>query len=301
MRVGVVDLGTNSVRFDIYDINKTGRTRNLHRQKQMIRLGDSVFSTGKVGTSAATRLVELIEDYQYEAYQFKVERLVAYATSALREATNRRQILRLIHERTGIEVQVISGKQEAQLIASGILAKEKRCEGTFGLIDIGGGSTEITGCQGRNVILSTSLPLGVARLKQQFVPAIPPKDTKAVFTHLDEILAPTARRLKKYQLTHFIGSSGTIKTLARVLRRTTGEKQIRLESLMALRRELRRMNRRQLQKVPGLPERRVDLILPGAILLEACMKACRVDRVIPTPFALRDGLLEEVISQVGHA
>ncbi|MEZ4751047.1 MAG: hypothetical protein R3B54_10625 [Bdellovibrionota bacterium] len=301
MRVGVVDLGTNSVRFDIYDINKTGRTRNLHRQKQMIRLGDSVFSTGKVGTSAATRLVELIEDYQYEAYQFKVERLVAYATSALREASNRRQIIRLIQERTGIQVQVISGKQEAHLIATGILAKEKRCEGTFGLIDIGGGSTEITACQGKNIFLSTSLPLGVARLKQQYIPAIPPKDTKPLFTHLEKILDPTARKLKKYTLDHFIGSSGTIKTLARVLRRTTGEKEIRLESLMALRRELRRMSRRQLQKVPGLPERRIDLILPGAILLEACMKACRVDRVLPTPFALRDGLLEDVVSQVGHA
>ncbi|MCB0404164.1 MAG: hypothetical protein KDD51_05210, partial [Bdellovibrionales bacterium] len=289
------------VRFDIYDINKTGRTRNLHRQKQMIRLGDSVFSTGKVGTTAATRLVELIEDYQYEAYQYKVERLVAYATSALREATNRRQILRLIQERTGIQVQVISGKQEAQLIASGILSKEKRCEGTFGLIDIGGGSTEITACHGKSIFLCTSLPLGVARLKHRFIPAMPPKDTKALFAHLEKLLEPTAKKLKKYTLTHFVGSSGTIKTLARVLRRTTGEKEIHLESLLALRRELRRMSRRQLLKVPGLPERRVDLILPGAILLETCMTACRVDRVFPTPFALRDGLLEDVVSQVGHA
>lgn len=301
MRVGVVDLGTDLIRFDIYDVSKTGRARNLHRQKQKTRLGESVFSQGHLDAVSLNRLVEAIEDYQYEAYQFRVNHLVAYGTSALREAKNQRQILRLVEERTGIKVQIISGKQEAALTVSGILAKEKLSTGEFGLINIGDARTEITGCLGTTILLSSSLPLGVLRLRHLFTPGAPPQDTKTLSKKLEGALAPTATRFQKHSLSHCIGSSGTIKTLARILRRCCGERQIRIDSLVRLRKELRKMTPRELTKVPGLPERRASLIVPGAVLLETCMKACGVDTVLPSKFALRESLLEDVIAQIGHA
>src|SRR5690349_20184162 len=148
MRIAIIDLGTNSVRFDIHQLGpKKGSVRQLHREKIMVRLGQGVFLNGKLDRSAIQRTLHAFTRFKKSAAQFKAAKTIAFGTSALRESSDGEKFLKLVHERTGIQIRVISGSEEAQLIALGILSNEKTPKGKYALVDIGGGSTEISICR----------------------------------------------------------------------------------------------------------------------------------------------------------
>ena len=165
MRVAIIDLGTNSVRFDVHFLGESGKTRLLHREKLMIRLGQGVFLKGKMDPAAIQRAVEAMEHFRQIATSLRVRKLVAFGTSALREAADSNTLVETVKEETGIEIKVISGKEEAKFIAQGILANEKPPKGRYALVDIGGGSTEVSLARGREVLLGDSFPLGTADRK----------------------------------------------------------------------------------------------------------------------------------------
>jgi len=296
MRVGLVDLGTNSVRYDIYEFDGKGRVKTLHSTKEMIRLGHNVFATGKLDPKAVRRLLRSFRSYRNLTEGYGVERIAAFATSAMREASDGERVKKMIHVETGIRLRVISGNEEARLIALGVQKNERRCRGRYTLIDIGGGSTELITCNGRRVLHRGSLKLGVARLQEVYLQSVPPKriwDAERYFSKVRQ--SSVARELARYQTQRAIGSSGTVKALAKILKRTHGEPEIYRDSLAELRRDMTRKTRNQLLHIPGMVERRVDLILAGALILEECMDLVGATRVVPTPYALRDGLLQEVL------
>ncbi len=296
MRVGLVDLGTNSVRYDIYELGARGKVKTLHSNKEMIRLGHNVFSTGRLDPKAIRRLLRSFRDYRSLTEDYGVERIAAFATSALREARDGQRVKKLIHHETGIRVRVISGNEEARLIALGVQNNERRCRGRYTLIDIGGGSTELIVCRGRSVLERGSLKLGVARIQEVYLKGSSPRHIAAAYRYFARVRAGgAARELGRHQVDRAIGSSGTVKALSKILKRTHGEAEIRRTSLAELRYEMTGKTRSQLLRFPGMTERRVDLILAGALILEECMELVGAKSVVPTPFALRDGLLEEIL------
>src|SRR6478672_4923106 len=149
MRVAIIDLGTNSVRFDVQEFERGREAQILHREKLMIRLGQGVFITGRLDKNAIRRALHAFLRFRQIATDFRVEKIIAFGTSALRDARDSDKLLRQIKSQTGIDVRVITGEEEAKLIAEGVLAHEKPEKGTFALVDIGGGSTEISICRGR--------------------------------------------------------------------------------------------------------------------------------------------------------
>jgi len=175
MRVAIIDLGTNSVRFDIHQIGPGGELKSLHREKLQIRLGQGVFLTGRLDHGAIRRALHAFESFQTTARALRVEKIVAFGTSALREASDSDQFLKRIKTRTKINVRIISGEEEARYIAEGILANERDLKGNFALVDIGGGSTEVSVCKGKKILRATSFALGTARLQQVFLKTIPPQ------------------------------------------------------------------------------------------------------------------------------
>ena len=168
MRLAVIDLGTNSVRFDVHQIGPGTRIRQLHREKLMVRLGQGVFLEGKLDKDAIRRTVHAFQSFQRTSQDLHAQKIVAFGTSALREATDSDKLLSLIRAKTGIDVRVISGQEEARLIAQGILHNEKPPKGSYALLDIGGGSAEISICRGRGLIHSESFALGTARPSASF-------------------------------------------------------------------------------------------------------------------------------------
>lgn len=296
MRLGIIDLGTNSVRFDIQELRPGKQVRPLHREKIMIRLGQGVFVNGQLSRDATVRTVHAFHTFKRICDELAVDRLIAIATSALREAGDSSRLVREIKSSTGIEVRIISGEEEARLIAIGILTNEP-VKGRAALIDIGGGSTEISIVNGRGVTQCESFPLGTARLQQMFLKRSPPspRNIEQLRAYIRETL--NTKITPAWYSPEVIGSSGTIRTLARMGRRKNGDskKKLKLEHLRRMNRRMSRMNTAQLLNIPGMEARRSDMILAGSILLEECMIALDAKRLRATEFSLRHGILREQV------
>jgi exopolyphosphatase/guanosine-5'-triphosphate,3'-diphosphate pyrophosphatase len=295
MRIAIIDLGTNSVRFDIHQLGpKKGTVRQLHREKIMVRLGQGVFLNGKLDRSAIQRTLHAFMRFKKSAAQFKAGKVIAFGTSALRECTDGERFLKLVQERTGIQIRVISGSEEAQLIALGILSNEKTPKGKYALVDIGGGSTEISICRGKTVLHASSFPLGTARLQQVFLKKSPPSGASVL-----ELRAFIRGTLSNVMLgehwpkvDQVLGSSGTIRALARILEGSEWD-EFRRDDLKDLVDEMSQMNTTELLGIDGIESKRVDMILAGAVLFEECMNGLGARKATPTEFSLRDGILEE--------
>jgi exopolyphosphatase/guanosine-5'-triphosphate,3'-diphosphate pyrophosphatase len=172
MRFAVIDLGTNSVRFDVHQLGK--KAKLLHREKLMIRLGQEVFLKGKLNKDAIDRASQAFIHFAKVARKLQTDRMIAFGTSALRESKNGAAFVEHIRNVSGIELRVISGQEEARFIAAGILRNEKKLPPRFALIDIGGGSTEVSICKKNKAAASHSFPLGTARMQQVFLKKNPP-------------------------------------------------------------------------------------------------------------------------------
>jgi len=298
VRIGIIDLGTNSVRFDIHSVAPQGEAHLLHREKLMIRLGEGVFLNGQLDPQAVLRGVHAFMSFKNTAERFQVVKIVAFATSALREAKDAQQFVDKIRQKTQIEIRIISGEEEAKLIALGILIHES-FKGRQGLIDIGGGSTEINICDGKTVLHSASFPLGAARLQQIFLKTSPPKSTpkipdpvRSMRQHIRSVLQTKTDSGQWGWVPFLVGSSGSIKALDRILKKTnnitTG---INIKHLRKLVKMMSHSSKAQLLEIPGMEIKRADIILSGAILLEECMDAFKATEVITTNYSLRDGIL----------
>lgn len=300
-RLAVIDLGTNSVRFDVHELSSTGEPRLLHREKLMVRLGENLFTGGRLDRNAVRRTLQAMTCFSRTARELLASRTIAFGTSALREARDTREFLREIRQATGIEVQVISGEEEASLIAEAVLRYERNREGTFALVDIGGGSTEISICRNGRALFSHSFELGVARLHQLFLKTTPPApaSSSAVDSSIDElrahiqsVLMPTLTIDGWPRTDEIIGSSGTVKALAKIIRKTFGTPHLERGLLRKLVKRMSRLKTNQLLAIPGMEPKRVDLIVAGGVVLEEVMDALGALRVIATDYSLRDGILD---------
>ena len=295
-RIGIIDLGTNSVRFDVYDVAK--RTpRLLHREKLMLRLGENVFTSGHLDPHAIRRTLQAFASFQATAHDLKVGRMVAFGTSALREAEDGPRLAQTVRRGSGIDLKIISGPEEARLIADGILANDHRAQGDTALVDIGGGSTEISIRRDGRLIFSESLPLGAARLQQVFLKTIPPTPgengsdpIRALRKHVRRTLRERLGDVDLPRNLNVIGSSGTIKALQRLCKKN-GARGLELDRLRKLNKRMAGLTLAELGLMPGMEPRRVDLILAGGLLFEECLRALGAKSATFTGFALRDGIL----------
>jgi exopolyphosphatase/guanosine-5'-triphosphate,3'-diphosphate pyrophosphatase len=293
MRVAIIDLGTNSVRFDVHSLAENGSSKLLHREKLMIRLGQGVFLKGKMDPAAIERTVEAMEHFRQIASGLRVRKVVAFGTSALREAVDSSLLVDNVKKRTGIEIKVISGKEEAKFIAQGILANEEPPKGRFALVDIGGGSSEISLARGFEVIKGDSFPLGTARLQQLFLKRSPPREgaVKQLRDYIANILRQKMLAEKWPSCELILGSSGTVRAIARLVDKKKDEYSIK--NLSDLVDEMGKMTTTQLLEIPNMESKRVDMILSGAILLEEIAHALGAKRIVASEFSLRDGIIEE--------
>ena len=301
MRIAIIDLGTNSVRFDVHQLGAGGRLKQLHREKLMVRLGQGVFTQGKLDPAAMGRTLEAFRSFQESLEQFRVKKVVAFGTSALREASDGEVLLQKIQETTGIQVRVISGQEEARLIARGILEGEKKgvhSRGRTALIDIGGGSTEFNFVEKRKILHSDSFPLGTARLQQVFLQSRrigDPEPIQKLRRHIRSVLLPKLIGEEWGKAPFVVGSSGTIRALAKMLRKQAkgNPSKFSKAQLSKLVEQMSRMSTLELLELPGMEPKRVDMILAGAILFEECLSAVGAREFKTTEFSLRDGILAE--------
>ncbi len=296
MRVGIIDLGTNSVRFDIHLLSANKKTKALHREKLMVRLGQGVFLNGKLDRNAVKRTLEAFNNFRFTAEKFKVDKMVAFATSALRDAEDRDKFINKVEEKTGIKIRLLSGKEEASLISLGVLSNETQAKKKpFALIDIGGGSTEISICKGREVLFSDSFNIGTFRMQQMFLKTSPPRPEKVeeMRRYIRSIVLPRILSDDWPKVDRVLGSSGTIRALAQLAKEKESAKTFERSELADIVHHMIPLTTSELINLPSMEARRVDMILAGAILLEECLYALKAKKVIVTSRSLRDGILAE--------
>jgi exopolyphosphatase/guanosine-5'-triphosphate,3'-diphosphate pyrophosphatase len=296
--LSLIDLGTNSIRMDLVAVGPQG-ARRLHREKRMVRLGDHLFEDGRPSPEALRRVEEALAGFQALQERWGVSRVRAVATAAMREAPNAPGLVEAWAERYGIRFEVISGAREAELIAQGVLAAEHALSGTYALIDIGGGSVELSLCEGSRVQRSCSLPLGANRLQQRCLHRIPPAAGGVAALRLEcrgQLNLPPGPgawpRVKE-----LIGSGGTVRALRKMAKASGAKDQpFTLHFLRELTERMERLDRVGLAHLAGMDGRRVDLILAGALVLEEACLALGATRVRATEAGLRDGLLQDELT-----
>ena len=298
MKLGLVDLGTNSVRYDAYEV-KGGQPLRLHREKRMVRLGDGAFESGRLTEPALARTAAALSDFAATNAKLGIKHLVAVATAAVRSAGDAAALERL-QTALGAPIQVLSGDEEAALIADGVLnSGEHLPSGAYLLVDIGGGSTELNLIQNGRRLEGVSLDLGANRLQQQFLRAVPPVQggVEALRQHSRQLLSAFKAAHHWPDVKELVGSSGSIKALRKLAKANAAKDQpFTLHFVTQLNERLQPLDRLSLQHVPGMDEHRVDLILAGSLLLQEVLQAFGAAKVRSSEASLREGLLLRELS-----
>ncbi len=309
--VAFMDIGSNSVRLLLVRINPNQTFTVLTEQKEVVRLGETVFVDGRLHPAAIRRTVTACQDFASLARARGASEIIAVATSAAREAKNQAEFLRTLRRQAGLDVRVISGKEEARLIYLGTSHVARKEDGLALFMDIGGGSTELAvGDQAQYTYLD-SLRLGAIRLSAMFrleeEGPISRKLYDKVRDYVRDTAAPTFKRVEKYRIGQFIGSSGTIENLADILYRVRYDRRrdrsdvVRHAELTKIIDLLYSLPLDDRRNVPGINPERADIIVGGAAIADVFMDELDLPEIRPTDRGMRDGLLLDYLANSEHA
>jgi exopolyphosphatase / guanosine-5'-triphosphate,3'-diphosphate pyrophosphatase len=300
--LAAVDIGTNSVHMVVARVGASGRMEILAREKEMVRLGRSAGDMKELAPDAIDRGVAALQRCRQVAAVHGAE-LAAVATSAVREADNRREFLDRAWDEAGVSVEVISGFEEARLIHLGVLQALPVFDDRLVLCDIGGGSTEVLLGHRGEVLASRSFRLGAIRLTEAFLTRdqVKPKHVERARRHAEGVLAPFGLDIRQTPFDTVVGASGTIEAVVSMalaargegggLRTLNGQRVRAAEVTEVVERLAAAPTAAERADLPGLDPRRADIILGGAVILEQFVRCFGVDELVFSDYALREGVL----------
>ena len=306
MRVATIDVGSNTVRLLVADVEGPDAWRVVLQDQTVTRLGEGLAASGALGRAPMARTLAVAKDYADHATRLGADEVKIVATSAVREATNGGAFAAAIERATGRRVQVVSGEDEARLTLRGVRHGLGRLAGTALVVDIGGGSTEYILAENDAVGAAVSLRLGVVPLAERF-PFPEGVDRVRYRALVGEVRARLERELpgeiRGARVAQLIGTAGTVTTLAALdlgLTRYDAERvQGHRLTRAAVERQLDRLGRLSVAEraaLPSVEQGRGDLIIPGIAIVQATLDCVRVDVLIVSDSGLREGILAAAAS-----
>jgi exopolyphosphatase/guanosine-5'-triphosphate,3'-diphosphate pyrophosphatase len=304
MRTAILDVGSNSAHLKLVDLAAGGPIRTVTSVKQPTRLAESITPDGRIENEAVDRLVSAVAVSIGIAKAACAGELIAFATSAVRDATNRCHIVERIAAHTGVDMRFLPGRDEARLTFLAARAWYGWSTGPLLLADIGGGSLEIATGDGTEPDTALSIPLGAGRLTRDHLPGDPPRHE-----HVERLRHHVADELVTYltgQLTdqqphqHAVATSRTFTQLAGLTRGKSkeGRRVLRLEALREQIPHLAKLKTSERARLKGVSASRAHQILAGAIVAEALMTALDLARLEICPWALREGIALRRLQQL---
>jgi exopolyphosphatase/guanosine-5'-triphosphate,3'-diphosphate pyrophosphatase len=305
MLFGAIDVGTNSIHLIVVELDAAFDTsRVVYKAREMVRLGsDDALQRGRLSRKAMERGVDAIGRFIEAARLRGAQQIRAVATSAVRETENGAEFKRLVEARSGLELEVLDGHEEARLIHLGVANGYPLYNRVASIIDIGGGSTEFIVADGDHPYLTESVKLGSLRLYDAYLRGASniPKAARALEEHIRATIAPVAEQVRRFNLNLAIGTSGTIMGLAALdavdrglaLRRVHGYV-LRRERLEALQRTMLRLSESERRRLPGMNPRRADIIPAGNAVLINALALLGRDEIVVCESALRDGVVVDL-------
>ena len=302
MRIAVIDLGTNTFNLPIAETFSDGKFETLYNEKLPVKLGEGGINKGIIAEAAFLRGIEAMENYASTIKQWEAEKILAFATSAVRNASNGKDFTAIIKTKTGIEIQIIDGDREAELISIGVRQAVKLSEDPSLIIAIGGGSTEFIIVDQSTILWKQSFEIGASRLWQRFEPSDPitENEREAMASYLLGQLQPLWKAAEKFKVTELIGASGSFESLAELVNAKfkslpgladKTECEFVLEQCGEIHNEILASTRAERLKWKGLVAMRVDLIVVSAILVETVVSKLSISKMKYSAYALKEGVL----------
>lgn len=301
MRLGVIDVGSNTVHLLVVDAHSGGaQPLPTSSHKIALRLSEHVEDDGRIADAGAERLATFVEECMHVGDDQGVEEIMGFATSAIREAPNGDEVLAHVKGRTGVELDVLSGPDEAKLTFLAIRRWFGWSAGTLLMVDIGGGSLELALGLDEDPDVAVSLPLGAGRITRDLLDGDPPSPeaVRRARRHVRALLAKEMRPFTKAtNPDRAVGTSKTMRSLARICGAAPSSegmyavRQLERSALSDVLPRLAEMTIAERASLSGVSAARAPQILAGAIVAEAAMDLLGVDRLDICPWALREGLI----------
>ena len=304
-RVAAIDVGTNSTHMLVASVDVALGTFSIDlAEKSTTRLGERDPETGELTPEAIARGLQSLRHFQELALSHKVEQIVVAATSAVREAPNGRDFLQMIKDQLGLDVDLVSGPEEARLIYLGVLSGMPFGDRPHLVLDIGGGSTELILADGRDARALTSTRVGAVRLQRDFVKddPIPPQRRSFLQAFIQGSLEPAVdkvhRRIKPGETPVLVATSGTAMAIGSLAAAEDDRPPLKLHGYKVSRQRLNRVVERLVTMTPdqrrgltAINDRRAEIIVPGSLILQTTMQMLGVDELVLSERALREGLI----------
>ena len=300
MRLGVLDVGSNTVHLLVVDAYPGARPMPAFSHKAELRLAAHLENGNSLSKSGESSLRGVVEEALRIAEDKGVEDIIGFATSAVREAVNGEQVLARIREQTGAQINVMTGHEEARLTFLAARRWFGWSSGRLLVIDIGGGSLEVASGIDEEPDAMASLPLGAGRLTRDWISADPPspQEVRRLRKHVRaEIAREMGGLLRQGAPDHVVGTSKTFRQLARIAGAApSGEgpyvkRVLRHADVAALAERLPKMTQGERAKLPGVSAGRVAQLPAGAIVADAILDLLDVDQIELCPWALREGVI----------
>ena len=307
-RLAAIDVGTNTIRLTVAEVESDGTFRILDEEREMVRLGEHLDRTGRLSDEAIERALAAIGKMKAISDGFEVTEIRAIATSAVREAANGRAFCREALRRHKVRIDVISGEEEAQL-AFGSATRHFNLEGrSTAVVDIGGGSVEVILAAGTVIDQVHSLPLGAVRVTERLVKSDPlrEKHWKVMRKEIDRSIRAIGRPLHRAEI--MVGSGGSFTALAHLAKWQREGRHGSVQGyvltpaeVVHLLDQLREAPLERRRQIPGLSPDRADIIVAGATVISRLVKRLGTQQILVNERGIREGLLLRMISELSGA
>ncbi len=309
MNIAVIDIGTNTFDLLISKIEKGNRQVELHNSKSSVRLGSGIMKKILLD-EAMQRGIDTLKNFKDIIHKFNCSKIYAFATSAVRDASNKQVFIDRVKNETGIEIRVISGDKEAEYIYSGVknaldIGNEKSL-----IMDIGGGSIEFIIANRGNIFWEESYNIGVARLLAKFKISDPiqPEEQSEVEKYLELELTSLFDAVVQYPIETLIGSSGSFDTFAEVIANRFYTPKILLnkteytfnsDEYLLIHEQLITSSLEDRKQTKGIIEMRLDMIVTASVITNFILKKLNIFKMRLSTYSMKEGILWEVMQMVG--
>lgn len=306
MRLAVIDLGTNTFNLLIVDFDSAGNFNSVFNTKQAVKIGEGAMIKNMLQPEPMARGLKALTEYTETINKHNCDRAVAFATSGIRSTQNGKDFVADVKQKLGLEISIIDGDEEAQLIYEGVDLAIPMDEEPVVIMDIGGGSTEFIIANQTGVLWKKSYELGISRILQMLEPTDPLSQND--FRNLDELLSKQLAELieecTKRNVKTLIGSSGSFDSFFEMIWAAKGENKLassvvsdifNLDELLQLHQKLISFNYQKRKAIPGLVEMRVDTIHLSSYLVQWVLEKCSLERLLLSSYALKEGVLHRAL------
>ncbi|HEY9123246.1 MAG TPA: hypothetical protein PK252_12165 [Bacteroidales bacterium] len=302
MNIAVLDLGTNTFNLLIAQWqNMTLQT--IENNKIAVKIGKGGIHKNQITEDAAERALNAIKLHKTTIDKYSVEKIIAIATSAFRTAKNASEIIDKINKQTGIDIEVISGEREAELIYLGVRQTLDIKDDNFLIVDIGGGSNELIIANSHKIIWKESYPLGMARLIERFQFSDPIKNSEIdqLNSYFDETMQSFSKILKKLEVKHLAGAEGAFESFINITKAnnlgtlpsnnyTNKAITIDVSQFYQVQQLLQKSTLSERLSLPGLEPFRAEMIVPAGIFINYIVEKTKSQAISISPFSLKEGV-----------